>query len=386
MFPLAPRAVSGHGYEVVGEDGQRWIDLNNNFTALIHGHSHPAVVAATQCAVRDGASFGMSTRFEIELAELLIERIPSAAQVRFTNSGTEAVMTALRVARAVTGRDKIVFLSPSYHGSADHALVALGPASTRGVSAGVHAEVRTVPPGDLEAMRAVVTGDPDVAAVVLDLVPARAGSRPLDREYVAEVRRITREHGVLLVVDEVVTLRHGFGGMAADHFEIDPDLTAVGKIIGGGLPVGALLGSAEAMEVLDPRTQPPVFHGGTFSGNPVTMRAGLEAMRLYTRSEVQRLARLGDRLRSALVDTARPLGWDVTGFGSGVRLVPAAGMVEPDGWRPRFWRAAEERGVLIVPGQLSMSLSTPMDEALIDDVAQRLIGCLEQVGPAEVDA
>lgn len=382
MFPPLPRVVRGSGYTVTGESGRRWIDLNNNFTALIHGHAHPNVVTATVDAVRDGSSFGMPTTAEIDLAELLLSRLTWADKVRFCNSGTEAVMTALRLSRAATGRTKVVLPTPSYHGSADPMLVALGDASSHGVPDGVRGSLVLVPPADPAALDAAFAEHGgDLAVLVLDLVPARSGARPLEHAYVQHARELTRRYGALLLIDEVVSLRHHVSGMAAGHYGIEPDLTTVGKIIGGGLPVGALLGTEDLMAHLDPRIVPSVFHGGTFSGNPATMRAGLAAMQAYDVDAVKRLVALGDRLRARLLPTAQALGWDVTGFGSSIKFVHREAD-EPPNWRERLWWEAQDRGVLLIPGQLSGCLSSPMTEDVVDGVAERLNESLAAVARA----
>ena len=377
--PLAPRAVCGRGYTVFGEEGQRWVDLNNNFTALIHGHAHPDIVRAAVEAVEAGASFGMSTVSEIELAELLVERLPWADQVRFANSGTEAVLAAVRAARVVTGREKIIFPYPSYHGSADSALLALGGVATNGVPSGTKKDVLLVDPFDQSALEAVFAehGD-DIAGYVFDLVPARAGGRPLSTDYVRLARELTQRHGALLIVDEVVSLRHGYSGMAYSQHGVSPDLTTVGKIIGGAHPIGAIVGTRAVMEYFDPRHERPAFHGGTFSGNPVSMRAGIVSMELYTESEVNRLIGLGNRLRDQLNDEIRDFGWEATGYGSSIRF-QFTGEIEPAEWKRNLWLAAESRGLLLVPGSLSIALSTPMDEALIDDVAPRIVESFESL-------
>lgn len=379
MIPLLPRAVYGEGYEVVGERGQRWIDLNNNFTSLIHGHAHRDVVKAAAQALAAGPSFGMSTTAEIELAELLVDRVSWATQVRFCNSGTEAVMAAVRAARSLTGRDKIMVPMPSYHGSADHVLPALGGSALNGVPNGVRDDTLVVEPGDISALEAAFAAHgSEVAALVLDLVPSRAGARPVSSEFLRRARELTTSVGAMLIVDEVVTFRHDFAGMTAGHFGVQADLLAVGKIMGGGFPVGAVLGTAEAMAVLDPRHGSTIFHGGTFSGNPVSMRAGIAAMELYDEAAVARLNDLGDCLRTAISDDAEQLGWNITGFGSIVKIVHDTAAV-PSDWPVRLWWAAERRGLLIVPGTMSMCLSTPMDRGVVDTVADRILDALREV-------
>lgn len=357
--PHAPYAVRAEGARVWDADGHEVIDCNNNYTSLIHGHGAPAVVDAAVRAIRGGSAIGLPTGAEIELAELLTRRVPGTAQWRFINSGTEAVMLAVRVARAATGRDLVIRFAGSYHGTSDTVVDVTAP----GVPALMSELVRTLPVGDLDAFRrAMAELGPSVAAVLVDLMPNRAGLVPLDPGFVRALREATSAAGALLVVDEIITFRLEPGGLAR-RYGLEPDLTTLGKIIGGGFPVGAVGGSSELLGVTDPRRDGAVSWGGTFSANPVTMAAGRAALLGYDRSEVDRLNALGDELRERL----RAAGLRTTGSGSLLRVFPD----EP----AAAWWLAYRGGVLLGTNGL-VSLSTAMTDEDVRLVGERLTGAL----------
>ena len=305
-FPIY--AARGEGCRVWDVDGNAYYDCINNFTAMIHGYGHPDVTAAVIDQMPHGTAFGAPTESEIELAELLVERLPSVEQIRFANSGTEAVMMAIKAARAFTGRPKIVKIEGAYHGSYDFAEVSLDsspanwgdlPASTpyaRGTPRGVLDDVIAVPFNDVEAMRDVFAAHgAAIAGVLIDPMPNRAGLIPARRDYLDAMVGIAHAAGALVIFDEVIAFRLGHSG-AQGLWGISPDLTALGKIIGGGFPVGAVGGRAEVMAVFDPTGGKPALpHGGTFTANPVTMRAGLAAMKALTPESFARLDRLAQR-------------------------------------------------------------------------------------------
>jgi glutamate-1-semialdehyde 2,1-aminomutase len=314
MQPYPIYAVRGAGAHVWDADGNELLDCIGNFTSLIHGHAHPALVEAATRQIALGTAFGMPTESEIDLAELIVSRLPSAGQVRFTNSGTEAVMMALKAARAFTGRAKIAKCEGAYHGSYDYAEVSLDPvpgawgenapvstAYARGTPPKVLEDVVTIPFNDPEgAVSLIRAHGADLACVLVDPMPNRAGLVPADKAYLEALRAVTREAGALLIFDEVITFRLGFNG-AQGLWGIDPDLTALGKIIGGGFPVGAVAGSKEVMAVFDPtRGKPALPHGGTFSANPVTMRAGLASMQLLDAAAFKQLDETGDAVRAGI--------------------------------------------------------------------------------------
>src|SRR6266513_1025755 len=266
MKPYPVYAARGEGCRVFDVDGTEYIDCINNFTSLIHGHAHPRLIEAATRQLALGSAFGMLTESEIELAELLASLLRSVEQVRFTTAGSEAVMMALKAARAFTGRPKIAKCEGAYHSSYDYAEVSLDPtpeawgrnapisvAYAKGTPDNVLADVVTIPFNDAEAAVGLIREHgSELACVLVDPMPNRAGLAPADKTYLDALRRITREIGALLIFDEVITLRLGYRG-AQGLWDIDPDLTTLGKIIGGGFPGGAVAGRKEFMAVFDPR-------------------------------------------------------------------------------------------------------------------------------------
>jgi glutamate-1-semialdehyde 2,1-aminomutase len=349
MPPRPPYAVRGEGCELIDADGRRVLDLLNNYTALVHGHARAEVVQAAVDALRGGSCFGLPTEHEIELAERLRARIPSAARWRFTNSGSEAVMMAIRLARAATGRSAVLRFQGAYHGSYDAAM----QPPARGVPASVEEEIVTVAFGDGDALEAVLAEHGSrLACVLFDAMPNRAGLRPATPEFARALRDQTRRHGVLLVQDEVITLRLSFGGLQ-ELYGIEPDITTVGKVMGGGFPIGGVGGREELMSLFDPSRPDAVAHPGTFNANPVSMRAGAAALDLLTAEEIARINGLGDRLREGLVER----GWDVSGQGSLVKVRA------PD--QEALWWSLYGEGVLIAAQGL-IATSTAMDDTSIE--------------------
>ncbi len=374
--PRAPLAISGSGCEILVEDGRRLIDANNNFMALIHGHCHPAIVEELSAAAGEGLSFGLPNPHELEHAERIVSRIAHAEQVRYTNSGTEAIMLATRVARANTDRAKVVVIEGAYHGTSEVALAASGPRGRRGVTERALDEVVLVAINDEAGLRAAFEREGEsIAAVLLDLTPNRVGLIALTPEFVDAARALATAAGSMLIYDEVITLRHSYGGLQSEYAAV-PDLTVTGKLIGGGLPIGAVLGSVDAMAALDPYQPDGMEHGGTFTANPLTMRAGIVAMDLFGPDEVERLSALGDQLADLLREPADELGWELRSRGSLVRLVPRGG-VASERVKDLFW-AAYEHGVLVMPTG-TMALSTAMTGEVVEQIAHGLNAALVQV-------
>jgi glutamate-1-semialdehyde 2,1-aminomutase len=353
--PHPPYAARGEGYELIDMEGHRLIDLHANYTALVHGHAHPALVEAASEAVRDGSAFGLPTEAEIQLAETLRDRVRAVERIRFTNSGTEAVMMAIRAARAFTGRSRILRFEAAYHGTYDAVL----PSSSPGITDSVRTDSAGLPFGEEDAFRAAIAErEEDVACVLLDLMPNRVGLAAASQAFAELVRAETRRRNILLIVDEVITFRLGVGGLH-ELYGLEPDLVTFGKIIGGGFPAGAFGGRRDVMDVFDPARADHVPHGGTFSANPVTMRTGVAALELLDEAAITRINGLGERLQEGLAAA----GFEVVGRGSLLRI--------DGGERQRelWWRLYEE-GVLVTPNGL-IAVSTPMDEAVIDDVVER---------------
>ncbi|MFT5390027.1 MAG: glutamate-1-semialdehyde 2,1-aminomutase [Gammaproteobacteria bacterium] len=330
-------AVRGSGAMVVDVDGTERVDFLNNYMTLIHGHAHPEIVAAVTEQASRGTCFGMPTEGEIVLAESICERVGSVEQIRFCNSGTEAVMLSVKAARAFTGRPMVAKCEGAYHGAYDPVEVSLnsspenwGQASaparvpyTHGTSPGTLADVLVLPYNDVEQSRALLEQHAhELAAVLVDPVPPRVGFIPMGQAYAQMLREFASENGSVLIFDEVASFRVGYGG-AQSLFEVTPDLTTFGKIIGGGLPVGAVGGRADVMAVFDPSSGAPrAAHGGTFNGNPMTMAAGAASMRLLTVPVLDDINALGEHARTALNQAFERAGVEgqASGVGSFVKL------------------------------------------------------------------
>ena len=367
----SPYAIKGEGYRVWDDRGRELIDANNNFTSLIHGNAHPEITEAATKALTTGASWGIPNLYEWELAELLLGRLPELDQVRFANSGTEAVMSAIRIARASTGRERVIVTKGGYHGTSEVALVPGGPSYQRGVTRGVIDDVTAVPLNDVEFLRQAVEAAPDAyAAIILDLLPNRAGLLRINEEFVRTARELATRYGIVLIIDEVISLRLGYSGFSGEY-GVTPDLLTTGKLIGGGFPVGAVCGTAELMAEVDPTRPGSLPHGGTFSGNPVSMAAGSVALRLYTEDQVKRLNQLGETARDAVNARVAEAGWEIRGRGSLLRAVPAGAQKVDEHTQHKLWWASYERGLLGSPANL-LSLSTPMDEKVVADITDRL--------------
>lgn len=303
----------GQGARLWTADGRELTDFCGSWGPLILGHAHPAVVEAIQRSAAEGTSFGACTEREVEMAELLRERIPYFERVRLVNSGTEACMTAIRLARGVTGRKKILKFDGCYHGHADSLLVSAGSglltsgiASSAGVPECVAADTLVVPYNDAAAVEAVMAGHgPEVAAIIVEPVAGNMGLVPPERGFLEGLRRVTHSAGALLIFDEVITgFRFGPTTYAALR-GMEPDLTCLGKIIGGGMPIGAVGGRAGVMDILAPLG--PVYQAGTLSGNPVAVAAGLRTLRLLTEENpYPAIDSLGRQLAEGIHSQAMP--------------------------------------------------------------------------------
>lgn len=401
LSPYPIYAASGRGSRVTDVDGVERIDFLNNYTTLIHGHAHPAIHEAVARQLERGASYAHPTESEIELAELLCGRVPSFEQVRFTNSGTEAVMMAIKAARAHTGRTRIAKCEGIYHGTYDYAEVSLdsGPESwgeaapaavphAVGTPGHVADDVVVIPYNDAAAAERILAPHAaELAAVLVDPMPTKAGLVPASEDFLDTLRRFTRAHGIVFILDEVITFRLGYHG-AQGALGTEADLTTMGKIIGGGLPVGALAGRAELMRAFDPRHgRPAVAHAGTFNANPLTMAGGLAAMQLLTPEAFERLNTAGERARQALREAFRTAGvpGQVTGMGSmfmlhlhqrpirGYRdMVAAADAGEAWQW---VFRHLLNHGVVTNSAGMG-NLSTVMGPGELDHLAQTLLDAL----------
>ena len=323
--PYPVYVASGQGSHITDVDGNEYLDLTNNLGVLIHGHAFPPIVSAVQNQAKLGSCFALPTESEIALAELLTERVAGFEQVRFINTGSEAVALAIKIARAYTGKTKLLKLEGVYHGSYDYAEISNystpenwgnEPESVATLPATPHGVLESVlitEANNIDMLEKRLSGDEDIAAVLVDPVPPRAGMQPLKADYVDALRELTRAHNALLIYDEVIALRFGYAG-AQGRFGGEPDLTALGKIIGGGYPVGAVAGRADVLEA----TAKSVSTSGTFTANPITMTAGLAGMTHLTEDRYQALDDLGERMRKTCRDMIKEHGknMQIAGVGS----------------------------------------------------------------------
>jgi len=316
------RAKGSKLYDV---DGNSYIDFWLGHTALILGHSPPAVVKAVKRQIEKGTHYGAAHELEIALAEQVTKMIPTAKMVRFTNSGTEANMYAMRLARAYTGRNKIAKFEGGWHGGYDALHVAVKPPfnipESAGLTPGALQDTIILPFNNIEGVKEKLKSE-DVAAILIEPVLGVGGGVFAEKEFLKELREICDEKGTLLIVDEVITGFRLAPGGVQQYFGVKPDITILGKILGGGFPIGAFCGPTEIMERVDTlRYQRPQysFHGGTFAANPITMTAGLTTLKILEDGRlINRLNRLGDKIREKLRQIFETKGIDiqVTGTGS----------------------------------------------------------------------
>jgi glutamate-1-semialdehyde 2,1-aminomutase len=405
-YPPYPFYAShGKGCELYDLDGNAYIDCVNNMTSLVHGHAHPQVVAAICEQAAKGTAHAAPTELQSLHAEKICGRMPSMESLRFCNSGTEATMFAIRAARAFTKKNIIIKMDGGYHGSHDYVEVNLMPDLAAvdlptakvepGVPPAILNDVRIAPFNDLSAMERILDAEKGkVAAIVVEPVLTSGGGIRSEKGYLAGLRELADAHDVLLIFDEVITFRFSVGGMQLIE-KVRPDLTALGKIIGGGLPVGAFGGRADIMQMFDPTQPDAVTHSGTFSGNALTMAAGMVTLDLLGQDEIDRINGLGDRLRENLKKAMEQVGvkGQVRGSGSAAfalffeepyrnakeavqAVIPTLELAQD------FHLALLNQGVYsIAKGMLIFVISTPMDESTVDLITERFKTALEQIKP-----
>ncbi|MGA1622876.1 MAG: glutamate-1-semialdehyde 2,1-aminomutase [Synechocystis sp.] len=356
------------GAEIWDVDGNRYLDYVGTWGPAICGHAHPDVINALKTALDKGTSFGAPCAQENTLAEMVIDAVPCIEMVRFVNSGTEACMSVLRLMRAFTGREKIIKFEGCYHGHADMFLVkagsgvaTLGLPDSPGVPSSTTNATLTAPYNDLEAVKALFAENPDsIAGVILEPVVGNAGFILPDAGFLEGLRELTKEYGALLVFDEVMTgFRVSYGGAQA-RFGITPDLTTLGKVIGGGLPVGAYGGREDIMAMVAPAG--PMYQAGTLSGNPLAMTAGIKTLEILQKpGTYEYLEKITKQLISGLLDAAKETGHEACGgsisamfgmfFTAGpVRNYEDAKKADVNKFA-RFHRGMLEHGIYLAPSQ-----------------------------------
>lgn len=325
------------GFEVTDIEGAKYIDFSNNMASLLHGHAHPETNEAVKKQLERGSAYMVATEVEVLYAEYLCQRCPSFEKIRFVNSGTEAVMAAIKAARAFTNRPKIAKVEGAYHGLYDYAEISQtttpkvwgskdNPKSipvAHGTPTSALNDVIVIPFNDSKRAIAILEQHKQqTAAILIDLMPHRVGLMKIESDFLITLRKWASDNNILLIFDEVVTFRSEFSGAQA-WYECQPDLTALGKAIGGGFPVGALAGRKDVMDVMNPLTEKLLFpHSGTFSANPITLTAGLASMKAFDKKAIKRLNKLTKRLITGLESAIDKTGIKacVTGGGSMFRV------------------------------------------------------------------
>lgn len=323
----------GEGARLWDIDGNVLVDFTGNHSSLVHGYGHPAVLEAVRAQLARGTAFPSGTQPQVDLARHLARRIPSLERLRFTSSGTEAAMLALRGARAFTGRTRVAKTEGGYHGSADDFMVSTHPSAveagsadaphavptSRGLADGAVERTLVIPFNDSDAaVRLIEASRRELAAVFVEPVMGSAGMIPAEPGYLEALREVTRRHGIVLVFDEVVSLRIAYGG-AEEYFGVRPDLTVLGKLVGGGFPLGVFGGRADIMALFDPSAgRPAVPHPGSYNANPVSLAAGLATLTALDAGAIGRLNRIGEAIRQVCRERfeAGGIAVQVTGAGS----------------------------------------------------------------------
>jgi glutamate-1-semialdehyde 2,1-aminomutase len=402
--PIPIYMERGEGAYMFDVDGNKYLDFVSNYTVLIHGHAFPPVSDAIKAQLEHGSCYANPTVTEIELAELMVERVPAVEKIRFTNSGTEAVMFAIKAARAFTGRSKIAKLEGAYHGAYDWAEVSEAstpnnwgghrPASTpfyQGVPDSVLDETVVLPFNDIDtSLELILENADELACILIDVMPSRAGLISLDPEYLKMLNDVARANNIVLISDEVLNFRLGYEGISA-AFSFRPDLITFGKIIGGGLPIGAVGGSLQVMSVFDSsKGRPLVPHGGTFAANPLSMVAGLASMKHLTRESFEHLTALGDRIRSGIQDIALRLNLTLCTSGEGsmfrYHLLPSPPKTSREAFAPplaeNLHKEISQRMLIygiVLPSDTSGCCSTAMTFNNIENLLERFEQVLREI-------
>ena len=397
--PYPAYMMSGNGCYLFDVDGNKYLDLLNNYTSLIHGHAHPEIIVAANAQLKNGTVFGAASEIQFQHAEHLCNRITAMDQVRYCNSGTEATLFAIRAARAFTGRDIFIKMDGGYHGchdavevnifadpnSADSAVKHIGP----GVSASVLEDVRIVPFNDLDAVEeTLITNADSVAAIMTEPLMGAAGAICPQPGYLKGLRALADKYTVVLIFDEVMTFRLGIGGLQEIE-DVKPDLTTLAKIIGGGMPIGAYGGKREFMSHISP--EGPVYQAGTLSGNPVAVTAGIETLKLLTDEAYETLEELGNYFETNIQSLIDTNGWKLTQHRVGsmfslfftdqhVRNTKDVTACDLNAFN-RYFHGMLESGVYLAPSQFEAGfLSLAHDKSILDTVLDTMEKVLSRIG------
>ena len=386
----------GEGVHIYDVDGNEYIDLIGSYGPLILGHAHPEVTQAVKEASDKSFTYGASTASEVEMAELVKEAFPQLDKVRFVNSGTEAVISAIRLARAFTGKNKIVKFAGCYHGHSDALLVAagsglmtLGIPSSKGVPGEAVKDTLIAQFNDIESVKTIIEEHKnEIAGIFIEPVAGNMGVVIPEQDFMKELREITRENNILLVIDEVMTgFRKKFGG-AQDHFGIEADITCMGKVIGGGMPVGAYGAKSEIMDMVAPLGG--VYQAGTLSGNPIAMACGLATLKELKKQDYKRADKLGKRVKEVLENAAKQSGVTIQVNQFGLMVNPfftdqkvtdfkSAQSCDTELFGKFFWAMAEN-GLYIPPSQFeSWFLPINISDAEMDLVENRIHKAFEAI-------
>lgn len=386
-----PRFINrGKGAKIWDEEGKEFIDFCMSFGPLIHGHQDPEIKEAIIKALDNGWTFGACEKYSLELAEYIVNRIPFIEQIRFMNSGTEAVMTAVRLARGITGKAKIIKFNGCYHGHLDAMLIKAGSglagtaeASSKGVTERQASDTLICELGDLEGVKRVFDDHKDqIAAIFIEPLPANNGLLIQEESFLKGLRELCTKNNALLVFDEVISgFRIGFGGMS-EHTGITPDLVTYGKIIGGGMPVGAVAGPKKFMEYLAPIG--PVYQAGTLSGNPVAMAAGLVNCQKLTKEAYEKLETYSKNIVSIMQDWMNKNGFEdyqIIRYGSLFYPIPTHERLTsisqlPKNMNERFYKLFEvmlNKGIYLAPNGYEVGfVSLAHDEKVQEELKERL--------------
>ena len=390
----------GEGCFLYDEDGHRYIDFLNNYCSLIHGHAHPKVAAAIIEQAKIGTVFGAPARANIDLAKEICRRLPSAEKVRFCNSGTEATIAAIRLARSYRGKYKIVKMEGGYHGAHDLMEVSIDP--MKGGIGPIEKpnsvpEDESVPPNVVKdcivspynnskaSVRIIEENHDDLAAVIVEPMQGGAGMIPADLEFLKALRDVTNRYDIPLIFDEILTFRLATGG-CQEIYDIIPDMTALGKIIGGGTAIGAVAGSDKLLNLFSPLNPKSMSHSGTFSGNPLAMVAGLTTLKELTASEINRINGLGNKLKTSFDEVSNEVGIHVKVTGTGslmqihftdqeVREWRSSTLTERLDIKSIFHIMLLDEGIFMAPRGMFI-ISTPMSEIEVNKATSAFKKCL----------